>query len=269
MWTYFIPLKWELYLINLEPPSVRIKFQTPLRYSSYLRLSDLFDVKVEIKMQYRIDENRIPILLKSLNREIIRLNKHIHEKVSMLLQSKYLDYYRSSKDIPLLKARFSRYIQNQSAKNSLYSDCQKIFDPIGIEILRSDLIKVYVPDADLYQAQIADLESIVQARKKTLLKNVDREAEVFALREKNKLELQKASEVLKLIRDDPRILEYFKYQNLNPKTTVIRIETEKDRPILHDKKDLDHSDDPPQSKTERPENKSPSLDDEEPHPLSR
>ena len=234
IWTYFIPLKWELYFVDLRPSTLRIKFQAPLKYSKYLQLSDVFDVQVEIKIQYNIDQNRIRSLLLSLDEKIDRLSGHIQERIAILLELKYLEYYHSEKEIPLLKAKLSNYIQKKikkkSTDNSFFSDCQEIFEPDGIELIYVDLIKVYVPDLSLYRAQLANIGDIITARRNILLKNVATQAEMFALRQKDQLQIEKAKKILELIGKEPRILEYLKYQNLNPQTRVIRIETEKASP---------------------------------------
>ena len=116
IWTYFIPLKWKLHLLDLEPPVMRVKFQSPLKYSRYLQLSDVFDVLVEMEIQYKIDTNKIRSLLQSLDEEVDQLSNYVKEKITLLLELKYLEYYSSDRDIPLIKAKMSNYIKINPTK---------------------------------------------------------------------------------------------------------------------------------------------------------
>ncbi len=227
IWTAFIPLKWSFYLIDTTPPVVHINFKMPLRYTKYLELSNVFRTQIEIKVQYHLNQKSIIKLIKSLNENIDMLEPYIKEKINIFLKVKYFEFYKSSIDIPLLKIKLTKYINSNSQTDSFTSDWRKIFTPYGIELIKFDLLRVYVPDYSLYQAQIQNLDQFLDARRQALLKSIDAETNIYILKLRHQAELEKAKTVLELLNKNPDILEYLKYQELNPKTSIIRIESEK------------------------------------------
>ena len=48
--------------------------------------------------------------------------------------------------------------------------------------------------------------------------------------------IEKAKHVMHLIKEDPKILEYLKYQDLNPNVEIIRIEKTKELPKVEESK---------------------------------
>ena len=228
--TAFIPRKWKLHLVDLKPPLIRIDFKAPLRYTEYLELSNIFRTQIEMKIQYRLDQKKIYHLLHSLNENFDTLDEYIKEKIMILLKLKKFELYRSDADIPILKIKFTEYIRSKESPASFSSDWEKVFGSDGIELLKCDLLKVYVPDLVLYQAQLRDLDQLLKARRRALVKNLEADSKAYALKTRNKVALEKARAVLELIGKDPRIIDYLKYQELNPQTSVIRIESRKKNP---------------------------------------
>ena len=227
VWTAFVPLKWKLYLIHLTPPTLSVHFKTPLRYTEYLELSNIFRVQIDLKVQFNLNEANIHSLIQFLDENIDNLNQYVQEKVEIILKLKYFEFYKVDTDIRRLKTKITEYINSKNKINSFRSDWKKVFNIEGIQLSRLDLLKVYVPDYSLYRAQLQNLNQFLNARRQTILKNINTEAEAYAVKLRNQMELEKTKEVLKLLKKNPLILEYLKYQELNPKTNVIRIESEK------------------------------------------
>ena len=227
IWTGFVPLKWKLHLIDISPSSLNIAYRAPLKYSEYLELPNIFDFQLELRLSYSIDKTKILALRSSLDKSDGELLKYIEERIYTILELKYFEIYRTETDIPLIKPRITNYLQQPEGGGgaSFRSDFKKLFESSGIILNHLDIVKIYVPDYQLYRVQLRNIPSLAEARRQLILKNIDAKAEIFAVRLKNKLELEKTKEILQLIAQEPRILEYLKYQELNSKTKVIQIES--------------------------------------------
>ena len=226
IWTGFIPNQWKIYFIPTVPVSLKVEFSAPLRYTKYLQLPDTFESKIQMKIKYQVNKEKIRKNLFSLNEKINGMDNYIQEKINIIIQLRYFEFYQTDRDIPFLEARFNRYIQTPNNQNSFALDWKKVFDEDGIELVKYNLIKIYIPDYNLYTAHLRNLDQYIIAKRKAFFKSLEAQAEAKANSIKNRAELEKAEKVLNLIGRDPRILEYLKYENLNPKTTVIRIERE-------------------------------------------
>ncbi len=227
VWTAFVPLKWKLYLVNLLPPTLSVHFKTPLRYTEYLELSNIFRVQVDLKIQFSLDEANIYSLIQFLDENIHNLNPYIQERVEIILKLKFFELYKRDTDILTLKTKITEYLNSKDEVNSFRSDWKNIFSAEGIQLRKLNLLKVYVPDYSLYRAQLQNLNQFLNAQRQMILKNINAKAETHLLKLRNQVELEKTREVLKLLKKNPLILEYLKYQELNPKTSVIRIESER------------------------------------------
>ena len=224
IWTGFVPEKWKLYLVDLSPPSLSVDFSKGLKYSKYLQLSEAFDVQISLRIKYGISEKSSYELLEFLDGNIAALPELIREKIKILLEFKLYEFYKQQSDIPILKAKFADYLTANRNENSFSADWKTMFTHEKIELVKAETLKIYIPDEDIYIEQIKNIGDLFKARREASVNQIFNISEVEKIRLENEADVEKARKISELIKDNPAILEYLKFEEINKNTKVVYIE---------------------------------------------
>ncbi len=247
--TNFIPEKWKIYYVNTNPPHKNISFFFPLKYARYLKLSDEFSIQLTLQIRYKIEEKSILKLADKLDQNIARVDEYIQEKVKDLLRLKLIEYHRSEKDIPFIRPKMLSYFRNLTSEeiqddrslqkdqaDKFIDDWNFIFQEYSIQLINFKLLDISIPDLTLYSMHLKNLDQILASHQKALTSKIESDAQNYSKQLDIQAGIEKAKHVMDLIKEDSKILEYLKYQDLNPNVEIIRIEKTKEVPEVEESK---------------------------------
>ncbi|MDH5716218.1 MAG: hypothetical protein OEZ22_01105 [Spirochaetia bacterium] len=224
IYTGFVPGKWKLYTIDLNPPNVIVDFKKGLQYADYLELSDAFRMNAKIRIKYSYDENSVISLLENFEGNLTQIPDLIKERVNILLELKFYEFYQKQSDISSLKAKLYDYLGTNRSENSFYNDWQKIFSYEKIELKKWEVLEMYMPEETIYLEQIKNIENLFSARREASVQRIINESEVQKIRLQNEAEIEKARKISSLIKENPKLLDYLKIEKLNPHAKIIMLE---------------------------------------------
>ncbi len=220
----FIPEKYQIILISGDENLISINFKTDLKYTRFLNLPDYFTFKASVGLAYRINQKNILRLFYMNNQKITNINKFVESRFLRLLEKKFYEIYQAEEDIPELRKNFSVYL---SASNPDFrKDWQDFFYYKGealIELEEVYIHSVHLPDYYVYRQMTANLPEIVRAKRVAFLARIDDEARIETQKESALADYENAERFLKLINQNPMVLQFFQIQKLNPKATEIII----------------------------------------------
>ena len=229
VWTGFVPEKWDFFLIDTFPKVIQVDFKKGLTYTDYLDLSDIYRFQINLKIRYKVQKEGIYHLLEILENDISKLSNFITKRIQILLEFKYFEFYKSDSDIPLLKAKFQNYFSLGRKKGLFYEDFQKIFKKEKLKLEYWEILKLYVPDKSMYQAQIQSLDLIFQAQRSALVSKIHTESKIFEKRLFNNVEIEKARKMSDVLSQNSQVLEYLSIEKLNPYAKIIISNKSNDR----------------------------------------
>ena len=177
--TNFIPEKWRIYYVNMNPPHKNMSFFFPLKYARYLKLSDEFSIQLTLQIRYKIEEKSIFKLADKLDQNIAHVDEYIQKKVKGLLRLKFIEYYRSEKDIPFIRPKILSYFRNLTSKeiqddrslqkdqaDKFIDDWNFIFQEYSIQLVNFKLLDISIPDRTLYSMHLKNLDQIMASHQK-------------------------------------------------------------------------------------------------------
>ncbi|MDH5719087.1 MAG: hypothetical protein OEZ13_00560 [Spirochaetia bacterium] len=224
--TGFIPEKWKLYLVDLSPPAITVDYSKGLKYSGYLKLSEAFNLQISLRVKYTINQESSYQLLEYLEGDIASLSERIREKIKILLDFKFYEFYKEQTDIPVLRVKFLDYLTANREENSFSADFKNIFSHEKINLIKIDVLKTYVPDEDIYAEQIKNIGELFKARREASINKIFNESAVEKIRFENEAAVEKARKISELIKENPAILDYLKFEEINKNTKVVYIDGE-------------------------------------------
>ncbi|RME89530.1 MAG: hypothetical protein D6767_08315 [Candidatus Hydrogenedentota bacterium] len=219
LWTGFVPEKWKLFLLKKQEPPLRIKIKLPLRYTKLLKLGDDYYTKIRFDCRYKISPSHFPLLLETVQYDPEKIREIFIERLKILIELKYYEIYQNDFMLDNLAVRLRQYLGNET-NSPLLQDYQKNFPDNDITFQKIYGVKIYVPDAGLYRARTADLTPVLLAQRQSLVKQIEADAKAYQIRILGQAEMQKASKMKDLIDQNPKILEYYKIEKMNPKADV-------------------------------------------------
>ena len=218
-WAAFVPEKYTIYLIKLNPDAVSIHFNQGLKYAKILGLSDLLSVKIELEIEYSLSEEIIDQLLSQFSEDIFDWSNIIKRRTELMLEAKFTELYQGSSDLTGLHKKFYDYIQKE-----FKSDWATAFAAEKITLTKVRLKNIDVPEKEIYENQIKNIKEVFGAKRKVMINKILAESEIYTQSRLDQTSLEKAKEFASLIEANPKILEFIKIDKLHPKVKVMLLE---------------------------------------------
>ena len=223
IWGGFVPEKYRVYFINLQPNHVLVDFKKGLEYTDYLGLSDTFRVQVSFQLKYQVDEKVVDQLLQNFSENVNDWQEMIVNRARTLVELRFFDFYQTDEDISKLPVSFKNYLQG-NGEVTFGSDFAKAFENDGIKLNRLHIEKVYAPNASIYLEQARNVDEIFAARRQAQVQKIFAEAEVYKKEKFDFLDIEKARHFSGLLRENPDVKDYYHIEKLNKLARVIVIE---------------------------------------------
>ncbi len=212
----FVPGRFRRYDLQVSPRVQEVKLKLPLRYSAYLRMSDLFYVQARLRIEAEINRNDAFTALKALEYRPTERDKFIEEQLQFLAGEYFLDVAGDERALGTVKARLAQFFNNTNL-TEIQARLDRQLKGNWLKLKTVDLRELYVPDNELYAAQTRNLGEVAAADRRALLTQIEREAELALERKRNLEELGKAEKMSALIAENPDIIEYYKIEKIAPR----------------------------------------------------
>ncbi len=214
--TLFVPGRWRRYDLQVAAQVQDIRLKLPLRFSAYLRMSDLFYVQGRLRLEGEIQRSEAFAALKALEYRPTEREKFIEEQLQFLAAEYFLEIAADDRALATAKIRLAQFFTNANL-----AEIQKRLDRqlkgSWFKIRSVELRDLYVPDNELYAAQTRNLGEVAAADRRALLTQIEREADLSLERKRNLEELNKAEKMGALISENPDLLEYYKIEKIAPR----------------------------------------------------
>lgn len=214
--TLFVPSRWRRYDLQVAPHVQEIVVKLPLRFSAYLRMSDLFYVQARLRLEGEIERNEAFAALKALEYRPTDREKFIAEQLQFLAAEYFLEIAGDERTLGVVKTRLAQFFTNTNL-----AEIQKRLDRqlkgTWFKMRFIELRDLYVPDNELYAAQTRNLAEVAAADRRALLTQIERDADLAIDRKRNLEELNKAEKMGALISENPDLLEYYKIEKIAPR----------------------------------------------------
>lgn len=225
LFTGFVPEKWQLYLLEKDPPAQIVEFKQGLQFTEYLGLDESFSVQLRLRLKYRIPQHSVFTLMRFIDNKPAYITQLVDQRLQILLEKKFYEFYQQEADIPRLRSSLLDYLQNTGDNDSLFQqDFRKSFNYDGkpmIELQRWEVLKLYVPDAEIYRQQTANIQEIFQARRQASVMKIIASARADQKRFLGDANYDNAEKFSKLISQYPQVLQYLEIENLSKEAKVI------------------------------------------------
>lgn len=216
-WTGFVPFKWNLYNINLNPPVEKIHIKQPLRYGRYLEDADIFSINLHINIKYQLKEDSVYFFWNFLNKKIPDYKNYIHDRVRLMVELFLNESYRREEDVAYLNAFLRKYISNEGR---FKQDWDAIFKDEYVELIQFEIAGIQIPEAAVYFENIKNIDKIFQARREATVKRLLAEASVYEKNLMDQAELEKTEKFGEIMKKYPDIIKYYQIEKLNPKANI-------------------------------------------------
>ncbi|MCS6971914.1 MAG: hypothetical protein NZL89_02730 [Leptospiraceae bacterium] len=224
VWTLFVPGRWRRYQLEVAPRIQEISVRLPLRYSAYLRLNDLFYIRIRFRVTGKIEPQRAVAALEALQLRPTARDQFIEECFQLLLAEYYTGLAIDERKLGELRVRLANFLHNNN-RDELQRRLDAILRDNWYRLENIELRELYVPDSELYLAQTRNLEEVAAADRKALLAQIAKESELAIERKRNQEQLAKAEKMAELIADNPAILEYYKIEKIVPQAAQVILDT--------------------------------------------
>ena len=212
----FVPGRFRRYDLQVSPRVQEVKLKLPLRYSAYLRMSDLFYVQARLRVEAEITRSDAFTALKALEYRPTERDKFIEEQLQFLAGEYFLDVVGDERALGTVKARLAQFFNNTNLAE-IQARLDRQLKGNWLRLKTVDLRELYVPDNELYAAQTRNLGEVAAADRRALLTQIEREAELALERKRNLEELGKAEKMSALITENPDVIEYYKIEKIAPR----------------------------------------------------
>jgi len=223
LWTGFVPEKWKLVNVDRNPPAINIQFNKGLQFTDYLELSKAYRVQLDLRVQYQVTQKNIFKLLDFLDDDPYKISQFVEKRILNLLELKFLEFYKNDNDIPALQAKFSEFLNSQVA-GGFTAIFQNVMADEGMKLTRLQIERIYIPNKEIYLAQINNIDELFDARRKAFINKVMAQAQTDSQRMQYKANQDDAMATSRIIQQNSSILEYIKYKKMNPKAKIIIID---------------------------------------------
>jgi hypothetical protein len=214
--TLFVPGRWRRYDLQVSPHVQEMTVKLALRFSAYLRMSDLFYVQARLRLEGEIQRTEAFAALKALEYRPTDRDKFVEEQLQFLAAEYFLEIAGDERALAVVKTRLAQFFANTNL-----AEIQKRLDRqlkgTWFKLRFIELRDLYVPDNELYAAQIRNLGEVAAADRKALLTQIEREADLAIDRKRNLEELNKAEKMGALISENPDLLDYYKIEKIAPR----------------------------------------------------
>lgn len=214
--TLFVPQRWRKYQLEVAPRVQEIRIRLPLRYSAYLRLSDLFFVQLKLRVEGEILVAESFAALKALQFRPGDRDKVIEDQVQFLASEYMLELNPDEKNLERLKNSLRTFFANNNLP-AIQQRLDRQMRSSWYKLISVELRDIYVPDTQIYDAQTRNLDQVAAADRRALLAQIEKEADLAIERKRNLEDLSKAEKMAALISDHPDILEYYKIEKIAPR----------------------------------------------------
>jgi len=216
-WTGFVPYKWNLYKIDLQPPVTNIRIRQPLRYGRYLEDAEVFSINLNINVRYVLNEKSAIFFWNYLKGNVTDYNSYISDRVKLMVELFLNESYKREEDVAYLNALLRMYISNDG---KFKQDWKEIFKDEEVELLQFEITKLEIPEAAIYLENIKNIDKIFQARREATVKRLMAEANIYDKNLQDQAELDKAEKFAEIMKKYPEIIQYYQIEKLNPKANI-------------------------------------------------
>jgi hypothetical protein len=211
--TLFVPGRWRRYQLETALRVQEVRVRLPLRYSAYLRLSDLFYVHLRLRIEGKIDVTHAAAALAALQMRPTERDPFIAESIQFLIAEYFVNLNTDERRLDKLKIQLSAFF---AAAN--LPELQKRLDAQlripWYRLAKVELREIHVPDSEIYAAQTRNLNEVAAADRRALLTQIEKEAELAVERKRNLEDLAKAEKMAALMAENPALLEYYKIEKI-------------------------------------------------------
>jgi len=217
-WTGFVPYKWNLYNIDLNPPVVNVRLKQPLRYGRYLEDAEIFSINLNINIKYNLSEKSVLFFWNYLKKNIPDYNNYISSRVRLMVELYLTEVYRREEDVAFLNVLLQKYISNEGR---FKQDWEAIFKEEEVSLEQFEISKLEVPEAAVYLENLKNIDKIFQARREATVKRLLAEANVYEKNLIDQAELDKTEKFIEIMKKYPDIIKYYQIEKINPRANII------------------------------------------------
>lgn len=217
LWTGFVPDKWQLVTLPIDPPPTEITFRQGLRLTEVLNLGDLFRIRLKLRVAYHTPPDSLSVWLRLTGGDPQAIPAFMQERLTAILRSKLGAIYQSDNDIPKLETALRQYLL-RGEKSEFAQDWSNVMREENtqlLDLINWDLLEIFVPDAATYEIQTRNMTEIFTARRKSLTENILADSRVYERRQFNMAELEHLQQIRELLQKNPALLKYLKYDRLS------------------------------------------------------
>lgn len=214
-----LPGRVRLHRVVLGPRILPLRFRYGLKESVVLGLDDPFFVHVHLRLTYRLDSTRLPVLFRQLERgDWSRLDELITKKLDYLLRSKLSDLYIRNAGLVGLEGRIAELINGP-----LLAELNASFRSDGVAFQAPAVIeRLYVPDAQGYRDMVDVGRREILAQKAERIRLIgNAEAREQSQRITDRAYLARLEKVGQLLRRHPQLREYLAVDRLGDRVEVM------------------------------------------------
>lgn len=216
LWTGFVPEKWELYLLPINPPPWEFELNHNLRYSEFLGLGKSGEIYLRLRLYVKLPEEALEEWLKLTGNEPHKFLEFAKSRLMILLKSKIYEWYQKEEDLRNLEMKIRNYFF-YTENSPFLKDFQEIMlenQKLLLKLERFDFLELKIPDYGLYEKQSRNLEEIDTFRRLALREKLLAEVRVLEKQLKDKAEREHLEKLAELFNKYPALQSYLRNQNL-------------------------------------------------------
>lgn len=218
------PGRVTLHRVDVGPRILRLQHKKGLAESEMLGLDDSFYIQTELRLEYKLLPERLQALFLRLEEpNWDRLDPYLRVRLNYFLNRKLQSLYEDTANLDALELLLYDYVRGPD----LLTELNQEFLPDGVVFRNILPSRLYVPDAGLYRAILAD-EGLILQQKRDRLKLVDdAHARQAAERIQDEAYFARLERIGALVRKYPQLKDYLAIDRLSDNVEVIVVPSDR------------------------------------------
>ena len=217
------PGRITLHRVDVGPRVLRISHKKGLAESEMLGLDDSFYVQTELRLEYELNPAQLAALFRRLEEpDWARLDDYLADRLKIFLNKKLGEVYDTNQDLTRLETTLYDYL-----RGPVLEELNAEFKPEGVRFRNVLPSRLYVPDAALYRAILADEQLILSQKRERLRIVDDAQARQQAEKIRDEAYFARLERIGQLIRRYPQLKDYLAIDRLSENVEVMVVPSDR------------------------------------------
>ncbi|MDH4199522.1 MAG: hypothetical protein OEV66_03990 [Spirochaetia bacterium] len=217
-WTGFIPFKWSLYSIDMNPPVVDFHFIQPLHYGRYMEEPKDFSIDLKLNIKYGLSEQSLLFFWNYLHKNISDYPKYLNDHIKLIIEFFILENYKTENDVAGLNPLLRQYFL---PGGKFEMDWKTAFNEEDITLDHFDLARLQTPEATIYFDKLKNIGQVFQTLREASAERILADADAYKKRLNNQIELEKTEQFIEIMKKYPDIIKYYQIEKINPQASSV------------------------------------------------